>query len=189
MLRTAALGSVLALALAAGASASLVAALDMRQLVERADRVAVVQVVAQATQQDDRSRIVTDVTLEVLEPLAGGAASGERFTLVRLGGAVGDVGMRVEGEPGFQDGARYLVFARRWRGEGAAALYRPVGMSQGVMRVQQQNGQDVVLPGGAGLALVQPVGGRLQAAPAAITAPRTLDAVLGEIRALLGEAR
>ena len=69
MLRTAALGSVLALALAAGASASLVAALDMRQLVERADRVAVVQVVAQATRQDDRSRIVTDVTLEVLEPL------------------------------------------------------------------------------------------------------------------------
>ncbi|MEM9067232.1 MAG: hypothetical protein AAGE52_01960 [Myxococcota bacterium] len=152
----------------------------MAGLVERADQVVVARVSAQQARWDG-DQIVTDVLLEVEDAVHGSASTGDTLMLVRLGGAIDDLGMRVEGEPSFNDGNRYLVFLREWRG-----MYRPVGMSQGVMRVQEQaDGTRIVEPGGAGLSLVTRPGG--PPALGALWRPRTLSSVRDQIRRLARE--
>jgi len=159
------------------ASASLVEALDLDALVQRADRVVVARAVRQEARYDARGRIVTEVELEVLEAMKGDAAVGDRFLLTVLGGAIGDLGMRVEGEPRLQDGARYVLFARRW----GADAWRPVGMSQGVMRVSD-DGRDMVEPGGGGLSLVRRGTGGVTPATPALVFRRPLRVVVDQIR-------
>ena len=155
------------------ALATQMVALDMEGLVQRSDAIAVVRVVDQQARWGSEGRILTDVLLEVEERLAGDVPVGERFILVRLGGSIGDLGMRIEGEPAFENDARYLVFAREWEG-----MYRPVGMSQGVMRVDGTR----VIPGGAGLSLVRPNG---TPAVGPMWRPRALEAVLDDVRDLV----
>lgn len=162
---------------ATSAQATLSRALDLAELVHTAERVALVQVRSQAARRDAHQRIVTDVSLDVLEPLKG---SSEPFVLVRLGGEIGELGMAIAGEPSFVDGRRYVVFARR---SASGVGYRPVGMSQGVMMVEPDaNGADQVLPGGGGLSLVDPRSGDHE--PAALLGPTRLDVLLDEIRRL-----
>lgn len=168
-----------ALLLTTTASASLAVALDLRALVQRSDAVVVARVTAQQSRWDG-GRIVTDVLVEVVETLDGDARPGEQLQVVRFGGSVGDLGMRIEGEPTFEDGRQYLLFLRRWRG-----LHRPVGMSQGVMPVQEGSGTPMVQPGGAGLSLVTGPGGR--PAFGALRGPRSLDTLRAQIRALASE--
>jgi hypothetical protein len=156
---------------------SVTEALSLRELVAQADRVAVVRAVHEEARWQ-RGRIVTDVTLRVETPMMG-AREGEEIVVRRLGGAIGDVGMRVEGEPAFTIGERSVVFARNVRG-----VLRPVGMSQGVLPIALEAGRPMVLPGGAGLSLVQRTpSARFVPAPAALAHPRPLDDVLDEIRA------
>jgi hypothetical protein len=176
---------------ASRASASLVLALDLSTLVARASHVVVARVESQRARYDARGRIVTDVTLRVDESLVGPARVGERVVLERFGGAIGELGMRVEGEPLFADGTRVLVFAAPAASSGAGRL-RPVGMAQGVMRVEPPTvpgGEDRVLPGGEGLALVRPERGRLVTSEPAIAAPRPLGAVRDAIVRLRGVRR
>jgi len=175
-------------AVAAPASATVMAALGMNELVAQADEVFVGSVVSQRARWDDRGRIVTDVMFAVEQTAKGAARVGATITIVRFGGAIGDVGMRIEGEPMFDDGERALVFARRVGGP--RGMLRPVGMSQGVMPVRDGAWGVMVHPGGAGLALTQRLaGGALAPAPAALVSPRRLDAVLAEIHAIAGGAR
>ncbi len=178
-----------ALAVALPVSASVMIALDLPTLVQRASHVMVVRVESQHARWDARRRIVTDVSLRVEESMKGGAAPGALLVLERFGGAIGEVGMRVEGEPMFADGSRVLVFAVPSVAD--PAHLRPLGMAQGVMPIRARaaaNGDDLVLPGGDGLALMQRVNGALVAAPPAIIAPRALSDVRDTIGALL-EAR
>lgn len=186
MRRGLAVAAVLLPALAAGpAAATVTAALDVRELVAQADHVVVGRVVSQHAHWDARRRIVTDVTVEVEQSMKG-AAEGERIVVRRLGGAIGDLGMRVAGEPDFTDGERAVLFAAR-----SGGLLRPVGMSQGVLPIRvDPRGREMVLPGGQGLALVRPVqGNRLVTAPAALIGPRPLEDVLDDIRRAVEEAR
>jgi hypothetical protein len=89
--------------------------------------------------------------------------------------------MHVEGEPHLEIGQRYLLFLAR----SPAGTLRPVGMSQGVMPVQDRAGERVVMPGGGGLALVQPgPGGRLAPAPGALLYPEPYV----DVRARVGRA-
>lgn len=163
--------------------ASVTRALSLAELVAESDHISVARVIRQEARWQGR-RIVTDVTLEIETSMKGGAA-GEQIVLRRLGGAIGDLGMRVEGEPGFTDGERSVIFARNARG-----ALRPVGMSQGVLPVRVQAGAEMVLPGGAGLALVRATpDNRFLPAPAALVSPRPLAEVLDEIRAALAETR
>ena len=172
MRKLACLAFVLAFGSASIAGATMMVALDMEGLVQRSDAIAVVRVVDQQARWGDEGRILTDVLLEVEEHVAGDVPVGESFILVRMGGSIGDLGMRIEGEPAFENGERYLVFARRWEG-----WYRPVGMSQGVMRVQGTR----VMPGGGGLSLVRPNG---TPAVGPMWRPRALEAVLDDVRHL-----
>jgi hypothetical protein len=180
----------LALAVALPASASVTIALDLPTLVERAAHVLIVRVESQRPRWDSRGRIVTDVSLRVEEPLKRPALPGDLLVLERFGGAIDELGMRVEGEPTFEDGERVLVFAVP--SVANPVHLRPLGMAQGVMPVRERaaaNGDDLVLPGGDGLALMERVNGVLVASPPALASPRSLTEVRDAIGALLLEVR
>ncbi len=169
---------LLATLAASEAHATLSRAMDLAELVRESEIVALVQVRGQSARRDARQRIVTDVEMDLLEPVKG--SPGARFTLIQLGGELGEVGMAIAGETSFVDGRRYLVFARR---STMSPGYRPVGMSQGVMLVDDDpQGNPQAHPGGGGLSLVDPRTGAHQ--PPALLGPTRLDVLLDEIRRL-----
>lgn len=163
------------------AKATLADALTMGELVQRADRIALVRVLSQATEYDSRGRIVTRVRVRVEEGLLA-ANAGDELDVVSLGGIIGDLGMQIAGEPSFEDGERALVFVRHING-----IYRPIGMSQGVFPVTDGDTPRVE-PGGSGLSLVRPgTNGELAPAGAALRGPRSLAHVMERVRALIAE--
>jgi hypothetical protein len=155
--------------LAAPASATISEALSLDDLVGRADHVVLASTVGSRALRDARNRIVTDYTLRVEDVMKGDAAIGSTLTMRSLGGAIGDIGMRIEGEPRLESGRQYVVFLART----SSGALRPVGMSQGVLPVREVSGTTTVMPGGGGLSLVQRVqGGQLVPAPAALLHPQ-----------------
>lgn len=175
------LGVVLLLGTASSAEATLAEALTLGELVQRADRIALVQVISQSTEYDSRGRIVTRVRMRVEEGLLA-ADAGDELDVISLGGIIGDLGMQIAGEPSFEDGERALVFVRHVNG-----AYRPIGMSQGVFPVSGDDNPRVE-PGGSGLSLVRPGGnGQLAPAGAALRGTRTLSHVIERVRALITE--
>jgi hypothetical protein len=171
--------------LALPAEATLSEALSMRELVDRAGHVVLATAVHAQARRDARNRIVTDFTLRVEETMKGGAAPGSTLVMTRLGGAIGDIGMRVEGEPHLELGARYVLFLSR---ASDGRTLRPVGMSQGVLPVREEGGRQVVEPGGGGLSLVQRVqGGRLVTAPPALLHPERYEQLRDRVQALVLE--
>ncbi|AKF03750.1 hypothetical protein DB32_000899 [Sandaracinus amylolyticus] len=160
-------------------------AMDLRALVHDADHVVVGTVVSQDARYDHLDRIVTDVTIRVDERMHGAAREGTTIVVRRLGGVIGDVGLRIEGEPSFVEGERVVLFARL---VAADHVLRPIGMSQGVLPISRESGIEMVMPGGEGLALVQRGSdGRLRAAPGALMAPEPVDALLARVRDLVAE--
>lgn len=170
-------------ALASPARATISQALSLGELVDQADHVVLATCVDARASRDGRRRIVTDFTLQVEESMKGGAQAGASLTMRRLGGAIGDIGMRIEGEPHLEVGRRYLVFLRTMSD---GRTLRPVGMSQGVMPVEDDGGDLTVQPGGGGMALVQRArGGRLVPAPPALLHPEPLPLVRDRIEGLV----
>lgn len=180
-----ALSLIAPLTIAALARATTIEALDMRALVRESDHVVLATVVDSVARYDHLDRIVTDATLRVDERIWGSSTEGRTLVVRRIGGVLGDVGLRIEGEATFAIGEQVVLFATEHRGE---QVLRPVGMSQGVLRVRRIEGADTVMPGGDGLALVQRGSdGQLRPAPGALTQPTPLDALLAEIRDLVAE--
>lgn len=167
------------------ADASITEALDLTELVRESDAIFVGRATRSESLWDSRRRIVTDVTVEVEQTMKGGVADGEQVVLRQLGGSIGDLGMRVAGEPQLAAGDRAVLFGRRMGGP----HLRAVGMSQGVLPVRAETGVDMVHPGGAGLALVRRVRGQVITAPPALIHPRPLDEVVADIRAAVEETR
>ena len=205
---------------AAPVEASLVLALDTTALAQRADHIAVVDVVAVQSGWDGAHRkILTTVDLLVVESWKGGAAPASHFTVVQPGGTVGDTAMVVYGQSQFTPGERTLVFLR-----GNASAAGVVGMAQGKrpMRRDPASGQWMVNGADrAGLHLVAPAAvpgkpastplftpshdtaangvlnpraAKPASTPASTpasgtlddSAPRSLDAMRGQIRQILG---
>ena len=161
------------------AHATFVEALDLRTLVERSSDIVVATVVSQSSRwESGRRRIITDVELH-RESLVDGDV-GPTFSIRLLGGAVGEVGMQVTGEAQLESGATYLLFLRAVQG-----THRPVGMTQGVMKVEHTVAGPVVQPGGGGLSLVRRSGGSLMPGRPALETARPLDGWLEEVRAAL----
>lgn len=177
-----ALLSLGSLVLPRSAQASLVEALDLAALVDRSDDVVLVRVISSHSHFDDRGRIVTDVTMQVEQAEKGTYAPGSAVVVRHLGGQVGDLGMRVEGEPTYEVGETVLLFARHIA---SLNVLQPVGMSQGAMRVIERDGVRFVHSLAMGAALVKRGSGTLARALAAVDTPRKLDDVLSEIRALV----
>ncbi|MGF1465035.1 MAG: hypothetical protein ACFCGT_02775 [Sandaracinaceae bacterium] len=179
----AACGAALALG-ASPASATISEAYTFDELVAEASQIAVAVAGDRRGRRDAAGRIVTEVDLRIEETWKGSAAPGAIVPVVRLGGVIGDIGMRVEGEPALVEGRRYVVFLTRLDD----GTLRPLGMSQGVLPVRDGSTGRVVLPGGAGLRLVRwDDQGRLVSASPAIDAPTPLADVRARVaRALAG---
>ncbi len=156
-------------AISADARATMSEALSLSELVQQSEHAVLVTALQERARRDARGRIVTDFTVRVEEVMKGPSRIGSTMTMTRLGGVMGDLGMRIEGEPHLMIGRRYVLFLHRTRD---GRTLRPVGMSQGVLPVEEQGGTTIVMPGGSGLSLVQRVqGGQLIAAPPALVSP------------------
>ena len=172
---------------ATGARASVVEALDLEGLTKAAEQVMVARVVAQASHYDEHGRIVTDVEMMVEQSEKGDAKPGSTLLVRRLGGVVDGIGMRIEGEPSFVSGERTLLFAHKLA---KSSVLRPVGMSQGVLRIAEREGESWVASATGGASLVQRApGGTLAKARVAIEQPRKLSDVISEIRAVLAKSK
>jgi hypothetical protein len=167
--------------------ASMVQAMDLAELVQEAELVAVARVMGQQVSYDERGRIVTDVQMQVESAEKGDVAPGASVVVRRLGGQLDGVAMRIEGEPSFENGELVLLFGRDPQHR---SLLRPVGMSQGALRIFEQDGQRWVRSATRDLALVRKSGsGTLTPEVPAIAEPRLLNDVLGDIQALITKAK
>lgn len=137
------------------AQAATVLALDLSDLVERADVIAVGRVgETQARQEPHSGLIVTDVAFGVLRPLKGDVGLGDQLVITTLGGRLPALALSVPGEASFSVGETALVFLRRTRhGE-----LRVVGMAQGRMAVSGTGGDAVVVPARNDMLKVPPPG-------------------------------
>jgi hypothetical protein len=173
------LGLLVTSALWRGAAhASLVEALDLETLVAEADQVVVARVLSLNSRYDDRGQIVTDVSLQVEESVKGDTAAGAAIVVQRQGGTVGDIGMRVSGEPSFVVGETVVLFAARYTG----GALRPVGMSQGALRVFDKDGARWARSANGGAATVKRNKGKLEHAAPALPAARPLAELLVDLR-------
>jgi hypothetical protein len=159
------------------AEASLLAPMTTRQLVERAERILVGVVEEQSARWtgEGQSSIVTDVRIRVTRAMRG-VREGEVITVRRLGGVVGEIGMRVFGEPTYTVGEEVVLFAER-RGD----AYYSVGMALGKLHVYSEGGRKLVQTDLQGAELLGP-DGRVQRL---VPQRRTLDDLLQEVGALM----
>lgn len=171
------------------AAGSVQEALALTELTDLADEVIVVEALDAHARWDEFGRIVTDVRLRVSEGMKGSLGGEDETMATFLGGAIGDLGMRVEGAPSLAPGQRALVFARD-RESMVGPVLRPVGMSQGVLPIQRTGGVDVVHPGGRGLMLVRRgAAGELLPSHGALKGPLDLTELRRQIRALVDASR
>lgn len=166
------------------ARASIVEALDLASLVAESDEVALVRVVKEWSHYDERGRIVTDYTMQVEETEKGSSVPGSAITVRRLGGVVGNRGMRIAGEPTFKVGETVLLFGSR----GGNTYLRPVGMAQGALRVFEQNGERWARSDTQGMSLVR-YGAPSEKARSAAEQPRKLSDLLEDVRSLVAQQR
>jgi hypothetical protein len=175
---------LLAFALGPRASASVSRALSLAELVAKAEHIVIATSIENHARWHENGKlIVTDHTLRVDRSLKGDAKPGERLTVTVLGGKLEGLALQVPGAANFADGALALTFLHT---SGPSGDLRVVGMSQGVMPLHDRAGATMVIPGGNGSALMErDEAGALQPAPDALGAPRPLDDLLSEIRALV----
>ncbi|HLK88841.1 MAG TPA: hypothetical protein VKZ18_03045 [Polyangia bacterium] len=178
------LASVVGLAIASPAWATLVLALDLPALVKRAEQVSVVDVVSvKVGWNEEHDRIVTTVDLAVVDCWKGSAAPASRVQVVQPGGTVDGLTMRVEGLPRFSPGERALLFLRFPRETPGRASV--VGMAQGKRAVRREaaSGRWMVSAperGGADYVQTTPASATQWSAP-----PRPLGDLRTEVRALV----
>ena len=115
------------LAASSDVQASLVMALDLKELVGRSDHIVVSDVVSiQAAWDAKHEHIMSTIQLNVVEAWKGPAKPATRLTVVQPGGTVGDITMVVFGLSQFKPGERSLIFLR-----GKMEAASVVGMAQG----------------------------------------------------------
>lgn len=167
------------------ASATVVLALDLRELTWRSDRVVVADVVAMRPAWDGRrERIDTWVELRVVESWKGEVPAGGRVVVRRAGGTVNGITMVVIGEAGFVAGERAVVFLK-----GPSDRAQVVGMAQGKRTLRRDAAGRSVAEGTAGgaRAVAPDAGGKLVPAPAPPSVP--LDDLRAEVRSLAERKR
>lgn len=175
------LGPLLAvLSLTSPAGASIVQGLELEELVANADRIVLGRVLFSESFPRPDGQIGTWHRIEVTREIRGRAPDEREVIVETLGGQLGEVAMRVEGEPSFTVGERVLVFIRDG---GPYTAFRAVGMGQGVMRVRMEEGVETVTQNRAGLMLVRRnAKGRLERSPGALPEKERLDALLARLR-------
>jgi hypothetical protein len=162
------------------ANGSIVQGLELQELVAHADRIILGQVLFSESFQRADGQLGTWHRIAVEREIRGSAPDEQEVIVETLGGQMGDIAMRVEGEPSFRVGERVLVFVRDG---GPYTAFRPVGMGQGVMRVRREDGVETVTQSREGLMLVRRnAQGRLERSLGALPKKERLDVVLSKLR-------
>jgi hypothetical protein len=168
---------------ASPADGSIVQGLDLQELVAHADRIVLGRVLLSESFVRGDGQLGTWHRIEVERELRGQAPDEPEVIVETMGGQLGDLGMRVEGEPHFSVGERVLVFMRE---DGLHTAFRPVGMGQGVMRVRMEQGVETVTQNRAGLMLMRRnAKGQLERSLGALPQPERLDALLSRLRTMV----
>lgn len=100
----------------------------------------------------DHRRIHTYTELQVLETVVGEAPRGA-LVVRTMGGAVGDIGMRVSGVATFEAGEEVVLFLRKDPLDGAH--FQVIGMSQGKYTVDRSGASPMAAPSVQGLAFAR----------------------------------
>jgi len=189
-LRSGLIGPLLATLLMVGlpaspANGSIVQGLELQELVAHADRIILGRVLFSESFQLANGQLGTWHRIGVEREIRGRAPDEREVIVETLGGEMGDIAMRVEGEPSFRVGERVLVFVRDG---GPYTAFRPVGMGQGVMRVRREQGVETVTQSREGLMLVRRnAQGRLERTLGALPKKERLDVVLSKLRDIVGQ--
>jgi len=171
-----------ALVVASPAEGSIVKGLELEELVAHADRIVLGRVLFSESFQRSDGTLGTWHRIGVERDVRGRAMDDSEVIVETMGGRIGEIGMRVEGEPSFAVGERVVVFIR---GGGPYTAFRAVGMAQGVMRVRMEQGVETVSQSREGLMLVRRnAQGRLEKSRGALPRSERLDAFLSRVRAL-----
>ncbi len=168
---------------AAPLAAVIMRALSLDELVESSDRVAVATVLSNESRwNDERTRIYTYTTVRVEEYLKGSGAAGDTLVIRTLGGAVGEMGLHVEGAPAFRLHDKEVIFLSSITGR---TEFNVTGWNQGRFKVlpHPETGELMVVRGLAGTRMVATQG---ETTGSEFRAIRTLDdlrtAVRGRLR-------
>ncbi|MFW2388131.1 MAG: hypothetical protein ACN4G0_07340 [Polyangiales bacterium] len=162
------------------ADGSIVQALELDELATEADQIILGRVLFSESFQHRNGQLGTWHRIGIEQEVAGQAPTEDEIIVETLGGRIGDVTMRVEGEARFSIGERVLVFIQ---GGGPYSASRAVGMGQGVMRVRMEQGVETVRQSREGLMLVRrDAQGRLKRSRGALPEPERLDALLEKLR-------
>lgn len=165
------------------ARGSIVQALDLEDLVDQSDGILLGCVVLSESFVLPNGMLGTSHRIEVERDLQGRVSGEDEVVVETLGGRIGRIGMRVEGEPSFVTGERVIVFV--CEGKGYAA-FRPVGMGQGVMRVRTVDGVETVSQTREGMLLMRRgAKGDLERSPGALPNREPLDAFLSRLHTIL----
>ena len=175
------LAAVLLISLPASpATGSIVQGLELQELVAHADRIVLGRVLFSESFRRSDGQIGTWHRIEVEREIRGRAPDEQEVIVETLGGQLGDIAMRVEGEPSFTVGERVLVFVRDG---GPYTAFRPVGMGQGVMRVHMEEGVETVTQNREGLMLMRRnAQGYLKRSLGALPQKERLDTLLSKLR-------
>lgn len=177
------MGVLVGLLAASPAQGSIVQALDLDELVAQSDQILLGRVVFSESFQRRNGNLGTWHRIQIERDLRGNAPEEPEVIVETLGGRMGDLAMRVEGEPSFSIGERVIVFAR---GGGGYAAFRPVGMGQGVMRIRTEQGVDMVRQTREGMMLMRRnAQGRLEKSLGALPNAERLDTFLSRVRTIV----
>ncbi len=169
----------------APADGSVVQGLELEELAAEADRIILGRVLFSESFLRRDGQIWTWHRIEVEREIRGHDPDQRELIVETMGGQIGEIGMRVEGEASFQLGERVLVFVH---GGGPYTAFRTVGMGQGVMRVRREKGVDTVRQSREGLMLVRRnAEGRLKRDSGALPEPERLDALLSKLREITAQ--
>lgn len=167
------------------ANASVVQGLDMQELVSNSDQIVLGRVLFSECFQRPDGQFGTWYRIKVERELRGTAPDEDEVIVETLGGRIGDLAMRVEGEPSFTVGERVLVFIRDG---GPYTAFRTVGMGQGVMRVRMDQGVETVSQNREGLLLMRRnAQGRLEKSLGALPAKERLDVLLSQLQDIIAQ--
>jgi MYXO-CTERM domain-containing protein len=123
------------------ASATEMPELKIDELVTHADKIVMVEVVGHRSEFQG-GIIWTRTRVRVTDCLEDGdCVQGDEVVVATPGGVVGDIGQEVSGVSHPQMGQSLVLFLRK----GAGNIYRPVGMAQGVLRVENLAGMPMVV--------------------------------------------
>ncbi len=165
------------------AAGSIVKALELEELVGQSEQIVVGRVVFSESFVRENGNLGTWHRIQIERDVRGSAPVEGEVIVETLGGRIGDIAMRVEGEPSFSEGERVVVFIRDG---GPYTAFRPVGMGQGVMRVRTEAGVDTVTQTREGMVLMRRnARGYLEKSAGALPQKERLDVFLSKVRALI----